>query len=64
MVMSEPDSPENFVAAYIRLLPNSDSAELQKVLEMKALKRQEQSNIIQAYKSQIEGQFASTEGGK
>uniref|UniRef100_A0A8R1TZN8 Vacuolar protein sorting-associated protein 53 homolog n=1 Tax=Onchocerca volvulus TaxID=6282 RepID=A0A8R1TZN8_ONCVO len=56
IVMSEIDSPEDFVMAYVRLLPDSDSSELQKVLEMKALRRQEQTSIIQLYKSRIEVQ--------
>ncbi|VIO91687.1 Uncharacterized protein BM_BM5594 [Brugia malayi] len=56
IVMSEINSHEEFVTTYVRLLPDSDSSELQKVLEMKALKRQEQTSIIQIYKSRVEGQ--------
>uniref|UniRef100_F1KX74 Vacuolar protein sorting-associated protein 53 homolog n=4 Tax=Ascaris TaxID=6251 RepID=F1KX74_ASCSU len=56
MVMSETDSAEDFVTAYARLLPESDSSELQKVLEMKAIRRQEQTAIIQLYRTRIEGQ--------
>ncbi|VDN92232.1 unnamed protein product [Brugia pahangi] len=56
IVMSEINSHEEFVTTYVRLLPDSDSSELQKVLEMKALRRQEQTSIIQIYKSRVEGQ--------
>lgn len=52
--MSEINSHEEFVMAYLRLLPDSDASELQKVLEMKALRRQEQTSIIQMYKSCVE----------
>lgn len=62
IVMSEAESAEEFVMAYSRLLPDSDSSELQKVLEMKALRRQEQTNIIQLYKTRIEGQTTAAEG--
>ncbi|VDO26097.1 unnamed protein product [Onchocerca flexuosa] len=61
IVMSEIDSPEDFVMAYVRLLPDSDSSELQKVLEMKALRRQEQTSIIQLYKSRIEIQATAAD---
>ncbi|VDN05411.1 unnamed protein product [Thelazia callipaeda] len=61
IIMSEADPPEEFVAAYARLLPESDSSELQKVLEMKALRRQEQATIIQLYKSLVEGQASSSD---
>lgn len=47
--------------AYVRLLPDSDSSELQKVLEMKALRRQEQTSIIQLYKSRAEGQATTVD---
>ncbi|VDN36822.1 unnamed protein product [Gongylonema pulchrum] len=59
--MSEAESAEEFVMAYSRLLPDSDSSELQKVLEMKALRRQEQASIIQLYKTRIEGQSAAVD---
>ncbi|VDK73148.1 unnamed protein product [Litomosoides sigmodontis] len=55
IVMSEINSHEEFVMAYMRLLPDSDSSELHKVLEMKALRRQEQTSIIQLYKSYTDG---------
>ncbi|VDK25259.1 unnamed protein product [Anisakis simplex] len=60
MVMSETNSAEDFVSAYSRLLPESDSSELQKVLEMKAIRRQEQTSIIQLYRTQIEGHSPAT----
>lgn len=48
--MSNMDSPEAFVEYYSTLLPDSNSTELQKVLEMRGLKRIEQLTIIQAYR--------------
>lgn len=59
--MSEINSHEEFVMAYMRLLPDSDSSEFQKVLEMKALRRQEQTSIIQLYKSRVEGQTVAVD---
>ncbi|VDM25533.1 unnamed protein product, partial [Toxocara canis] len=62
MVMSETESAEEFVMAYARLLPESDSSELQKVLEMKAVRRQEQTTIIQLYRTRVQG-LAPTAAG-
>ncbi|MFH4977775.1 hypothetical protein AB6A40_004484 [Gnathostoma spinigerum] len=62
MVMSDAGSPENYVTAYARLLPESDSSELQKVLEMKGLRRQEQTAIVQLYRIRIEGQSVPSGG--
>lgn len=61
--MSEADNPEDFVNAFSRLMPDSDSSELQKILEMKALRRQEQANIIQLYKTRVESQNPSDGNG-
>uniref|UniRef100_A0A1I7VT28 Vacuolar protein sorting-associated protein 53 homolog n=1 Tax=Loa loa TaxID=7209 RepID=A0A1I7VT28_LOALO len=61
IVMSEINSHEEFVLAYVRLLPDSDSSELQKILEMKALRRQEQTSIIRLYKSRVEGQSTTVD---
>lgn len=62
VVMSEVISHEEFVATYARMLPESDSSELQKVLEMKAMRRQEQASIIQLYRARFEGQSSHTSG--
>jgi hypothetical protein len=37
------------------MLPKSDSNELQKVLEMRALKRSDINNLVQLYRTKIEG---------
>lgn len=37
------------------MLPKSDSNELQKILEMRALKRSEINNLVQLYRTKIEG---------
>uniref|UniRef100_A0A158R4X4 Vacuolar protein sorting-associated protein 53 homolog n=1 Tax=Syphacia muris TaxID=451379 RepID=A0A158R4X4_9BILA len=62
VVMSEVVSHEEFVSTYARMLPESDSSELQKVLEMKAIRRQEQASIIQLYRTKFEGQTPNATG--
>lgn len=48
--------PENFIVDYARMLPQSNSNELQKILEMRgALKRSEITNLVQLYRTKIEG---------
>lgn len=44
------ETVEDFVEQYAKLLPVSDAAEMQKVLEMKGIKRQEHSAILHAYR--------------
>ncbi len=53
--MSDVESAETFLANYARLLPESDSAELQKILEMKGVRRGEQAPLLQLYRSRVEG---------
>lgn len=61
--MSEVASHEEFVTTYARMLPESDSSELQKVLEMKAMRRQEQASIIQLYRTRFENPTSNVSGG-
>ncbi|TKR77009.1 hypothetical protein L596_018061 [Steinernema carpocapsae] len=55
IVMADIRSPEDFVGKYVQMLPDSDSAELQKILEVRGLRRSDQTPIIQLYRVQIEG---------
>lgn len=52
--MTDATRADDFVAHYARLLPDSDSSELQKILEMKALRRADQTPLIQRYKARFE----------
>ncbi|CAC5421456.1 VPS53 [Mytilus coruscus] len=53
VVMSPHEQPQGFVDNYIRLLSDSDINEFQKVLEMKGLRRSEQSNLLEIYRARI-----------
>ncbi|CAJ0942568.1 unnamed protein product, partial [Mesorhabditis belari] len=53
IVMHDISIPEQFVATYCSLLPQSDLNELQKVLEMKGVRRADQSSIVAAYRSHL-----------
>lgn len=61
-VMAEISNPEEFVEHYARLLPASDSTELQKVLEMRLIRRSDQLQIIQLYRSRFESQTTTPSG--
>uniref|UniRef100_A0A8R1DJP6 Vacuolar protein sorting-associated protein 53 homolog n=2 Tax=Caenorhabditis japonica TaxID=281687 RepID=A0A8R1DJP6_CAEJA len=50
VVMCSLETVDDFVEQYSKLLPVSDTAEMQKVLEMKGIKRQEHSAILHAYR--------------
>uniref|UniRef100_A0A0N4X9B2 Vacuolar protein sorting-associated protein 53 homolog n=1 Tax=Haemonchus placei TaxID=6290 RepID=A0A0N4X9B2_HAEPC len=50
VVMSNMDTPEDFVEHYSTLLPDSNTSELQKVLDMRGVKKVEQTAILQAYR--------------
>ncbi|KAJ1348805.1 Vacuolar protein sorting-associated protein 53 [Parelaphostrongylus tenuis] len=50
VVMSNMDTPEDFVEHYSTLLPESNTSELQKVLDMCGVKKVEQTSILQAYR--------------
>ncbi|CAI4232374.1 unnamed protein product [Auanema sp. JU1783] len=55
VVMSNCDSAESFVEHYATLLSDSNPTELQKVLEMRGLKRAEQASIIHIYRQKFGG---------
>lgn len=55
---------ESFCAHYMKLLPESDPSEVQKLLEMKSVRRAEQVPIIDRYRAMSEAyakQVALTE---
>uniref|UniRef100_A0A914WH53 Vacuolar protein sorting-associated protein 53 homolog n=1 Tax=Plectus sambesii TaxID=2011161 RepID=A0A914WH53_9BILA len=54
IVMSDIESSESFVLNYAKLLPESDASEFQKVLEMKAVRRSDQTPLIEMYRSRVE----------
>uniref|UniRef100_A0A1I7UHN4 Vps53 C-terminal domain-containing protein n=1 Tax=Caenorhabditis tropicalis TaxID=1561998 RepID=A0A1I7UHN4_9PELO len=53
VVMCSLETVDKFVEQCIKLLPVSDVPEMQKVLEMKGVKRQEHSAVLNAYRVQI-----------
>ncbi|CAL2036867.1 unnamed protein product [Caenorhabditis brenneri] len=53
VVMCSLETVDEFAEQYIKLLPASDVAEMQKVLEMKGVKRQEHSAILNSYRLKI-----------
>ncbi|KAE9551032.1 hypothetical protein FO519_005766 [Halicephalobus sp. NKZ332] len=55
VVMADATKPEEFVSNYVRMLPESDSSELQKILEMRSMRRSEQQQIISIYRQKVEG---------
>lgn len=52
--MSDIESPESFVLNYAKLLSESDASEFQKVLEMKAVRRSDQTPLIEMYRNRVE----------
>jgi hypothetical protein len=58
--MHDVSKPEDFVTHYARMLPDSDSTELQKILEMRNMRRTEQTQIVQIYRTRIEGVAPTT----
>ena len=53
--MADISNFEEFVTHFIRTLPDSDSNDLQKILEMRSVRRPDQVQIIQLYKQRTEG---------
>lgn len=53
VVMSPHTDQHRFVESYYRMLSDSDLNEFQKVLEMKGLRRSEQSNILEIYRAKM-----------
>uniref|UniRef100_A0A914HZG1 Ribosome biogenesis protein NOP53 n=1 Tax=Globodera rostochiensis TaxID=31243 RepID=A0A914HZG1_GLORO len=53
-LMADKTNQEEFVAHFARILPDSDAAELQRILEMRPIRKTEQNQIIRIYKTKIE----------
>ncbi|XP_044738076.1 vacuolar protein sorting-associated protein 53 homolog [Chrysoperla carnea] len=59
VVMSPTDPIDSFVNQYLKLLPESQLSEFQKILDMKGLKKSEQIILIETYKSKHPGNSLS-----
>ncbi|KAI0987156.1 hypothetical protein GJ496_002652, partial [Pomphorhynchus laevis] len=57
IVMSPTDPLDSFVEKYIQLFPEHDQKYFQKILEMKGLKRQEHSKLMELYSTHISTRF-------
>ncbi|XP_067145474.1 vacuolar protein sorting-associated protein 53 homolog isoform X2 [Centruroides vittatus] len=53
VVMAPYEIAQGFVDNYIKLLPESDCAEFQKVLDMKGLKRSEQNTMTEIFRTRL-----------
>ncbi|GMT18985.1 hypothetical protein PFISCL1PPCAC_10282 [Pristionchus fissidentatus] len=64
IVMSDINSSDEFVDNYVKLMPDSDVTELQKVLDMRGLKRTEQTALVTIYRSKTgqTGPIGGSEG--
>lgn len=51
VVMTPIDPPKNFVEQYKKLLPECQLTEFYKILEMKSVKRQEQTVLVDVFKT-------------
>lgn len=58
--MTDVSKTDDFVTQYAELLPDSDSSELQKILEMRSMRRSEQTQLIQTYRQRFENVSGST----
>lgn len=52
LVPIEPSRLEQFTSSYRKLLPESNAAEFQKILEMKDVKRAELLKLLDAYRAE------------
>nr|CAD7203468.1 unnamed protein product [Timema douglasi] len=59
VVMAPTDPPNAFIEQYSKLLPDSDLLEFQKVLDMKGLRRNEQTQLVDLFRIE---QSAGTHG--
>lgn len=50
VVMAPISPPNTFIEQFLKLLPDSNLIEFHKILDMKGLKRAEQSNLVELYK--------------
>ncbi|KAG1682195.1 Vacuolar protein sorting-associated protein 53 [Nymphon striatum] len=59
VVMAPHDPPQGFVENYMKLLPESDLTEFQKVMDMKGLKRGDQNTMIDVFCSRVSSQVSN-----
>lgn len=52
VVMSPTESPKTFTDQYLKLLPECQLSEFYKVLEMKGLKKNEQTQFVELFRAQ------------
>uniref|UniRef100_A0A915MLE9 Vacuolar protein sorting-associated protein 53 homolog n=1 Tax=Meloidogyne javanica TaxID=6303 RepID=A0A915MLE9_MELJA len=53
-VMADTSDPNEFVTHYMRILPDSDVSELQRILEMRSMRKADQQQLVQLYKTKLE----------
>lgn len=63
VVMAPTDPAKAFTDQFAKLLPEADSSEFQKVLDMKGLKRNDQSYLVELFRSQLPSQAQTVSGG-
>ena len=56
VVMDASDTNAKYVAHYMRLLPESDPSEFQKILDMKGVRRSDQQLLVDLYRAQQSSQ--------
>lgn len=62
--MSSHDTPEQFVSNFTKLLPESELSEFQKILEMKGIKRADQTVLIDSFRHRKAGSTGGVEGSQ
>lgn len=63
VVLSPLDPADAFVTNLLRLLPETDLSEFQKILEMKNVRRHDQAALIEAFKNKAGPQVSSRMSG-
>nr|CAG4649978.1 EOG090X024P [Sida crystallina] len=53
VVMDASDTNIKYVSQYVRLLPDSDQGEFQKILDMKGVRRADQQQLVDLYRAQM-----------
>lgn len=53
-VMADTSDPNEFVIHYMRILPDSDVSELNRILEMRSMRKADQQQLVQLYKTKME----------
>ena len=53
VVMDASDTNMKYVTHYMRLLPDSDQGEFQKILDMKGVRRADQQQLVDLYRAQV-----------